>query len=132
MSWIENRLNQAESKLENLYRRVLDLAAAVRSAAQTARAASQQASGSPGGSGGTAYVCVPSASVPAATAAPGAGTPGSLGGQTIYQVSSGAYTSVTTSGTISNVSPSSSLASGKVTLLGQNPDGTYTALSQVC
>jgi hypothetical protein len=123
IQWLEQTVGDLVRRMTEVLRRLARLEQQIWAAA---------AGGGGGGGSSSCYVCVPSASVAAATGAPGSGTPGSLGGQTIYQVSSGAYTSVTTSGTIYNVSPSSSLASGKVTLLGQNPDGTYTALSQVC
>lgn len=129
--WIEQALRNLTQRVEYLFRLISDLQAQLNNMRQQLLAA-YQASGS-GGSGGAAivYFWVPGGTISAASGPPPSGVPVGTSGQTVYALSSGTYSTVSTSATIYNAAGSTLVAS-KVVFLGKNTDGTYTALTQSC
>lgn len=128
MQWIESRLHALERRVEDLYRRLLDLINqlnGVRQGLANAFAATAPDSGS-GGSGGY-YGCITSADLPAGTG----GTPTSITGQTVWQISSGARSNVSGTKTVYN-DTGADVPSGSQVLLATNPDNTYTVISVAC
>lgn len=125
MGWIEQRIAQLEAKLENLYRRLLDLTVQLNNARQTVRAAFQQRTGG-GSSGGAVYLCC--------TLSAGLAHASSVTGQTVWKMASGTRSNITTNATIYNDGPSSSddIASGSQVILATNDDGSYTAIGVYC
>lgn len=131
MDWIEQRIRAMENRFEYLLRLLQPLIQQITQNRQQLTAAWQ--AGGSDGSGGAAivYFWVPAGTISAASGPPPSGVPTATTGQTVYALSSGAYTTVSSSATIYNCAGSTLVAS-KVVFLGKNSDGTFTALTQSC
>jgi hypothetical protein len=84
------------------------------------------------------FYWTPSSSLGGANGAPGSmvgGSPatpgGSASGQTVYQLSGGAFVTASTNATITN-GLMATVVSGKTCIVEQNPDGTFSTVSQSC
>lgn len=130
MGWIEQRIAQLEAKVENLYRRLLDVIAQLDAVRQALRAAFQQLPTGGTSTGADVYVATPSAAVAAATYASGAPSSPASFPATVYQVSGTAATNLGTQ-TVYNWLPST-LAASKVCLLARDSAGNYCVLTQSC
>jgi hypothetical protein len=121
-------LNQAVAEL---LRKFGDLLARVKRLEQLAWTLG--AGGGGGGGGTSVYFSALSTSLGPASGLPPSGVPNVLSGQTVYLITGGAYSSVTTAGDIVNASPTGTLAaSPKLTFLAPNGDGSYSAIGQTC
>lgn len=126
---VRNRLFQVEERIGQFIRDLQDLLNRLVRLEQNPWL--QQGPASGGSSGTSVYVCVPGTAIAAATGAPGSGSPSSITNQTVYLISGGSYSTVSTTATIYNAYLGS-VVSGKVCTLGPNGDGTYTVLGQSC
>ena len=128
MSWIESRIGLAETSIEDLRRRLLDLARQVTANAQGLRSAGQALPPPAQGGGGAGYYgCVITGGVALAAGGPGA----PLTGQTVWQISGGARAYLAGTQTLYNDTPNA-IAPGKQVLLAANPDGSFTAIGVPC
>lgn len=128
---MDSQLRPLESKVEYIYRTLQWLIPQIRGAQQTIR--SGQAMGLPQSQsgGGSVYVCAPSSSIAAASAAPGTGTPGGPVNTTIYQIQSGVYVSIGTAN-VYNAMLTATAGGGRVLIVIPNGDGSYLAVAQSC
>jgi hypothetical protein len=119
----------AEQRIESLYRRLQDLLAQLNNVRQQLRMAF--AGGGGGGSSSVAvpYFFTPSGSL-AGPASVGSGSPAVLSGQTLYVISSGAWSAAGTGDVYNGLA--STLQAGFGAIAIQNSDGTFTAISQSC
>jgi hypothetical protein len=129
---MEGQFRSLESKVEWLYRAVMDwILPQLRGAQQGIRGLYDQPTASVTTAGSDVYVCAPAGSIAAATGAPGAGGSPAMTTADVYVISGGTYVLQTASATVYNAMLSATTA-GRVLVLGLNPDGTYTAISQSC
>ncbi len=85
-----------------------------------------------GGGGGIAYAIAPTV-ISAATGTFPSETPGSVASQTIYALVGGAETALPGTSTVYNRMAAATVAiSGKTIMVGANPDGTYSVITQSC
>jgi hypothetical protein len=127
----EGQFRALEQKVEWLYRAVMDwILPQLRGAQQGIRGTYQQPTSSSTTAGADVYVACPAGSISPASGCPGAGAPG-LGTADVYVISGGAYVLQTPGATIYNAMPDATTG-GWLLILGLNPDGTYTAISQAC
>ena len=87
----------------------------------------------PGGSSsGITYAIAPTV-IAAATGTFPSETPGSVASQTIYALVGGAETALPGTSTVYNRMAAATVAtSGKTIMVGANPDGTYSVITQSC
>ncbi len=129
----------ATQRLQDLeYRFELSRLAYQQLAAQVAGLASQLANlqlgqlQQGGGGGGIAYAIAPTV-ISAATGTFPSETPGSVASQTIYALVGGAETALPGTSTVYNRMAAATVAiSGKTIMVGANPDGTYSVITQSC
>jgi hypothetical protein len=67
----------------------------------------------------------------ALSGAPPSGTPTKLTNQTVYAITGGAFSSISTTATVYNGMPDA-IASGAAVILAGNPDGTYSVVAVAC
>ena len=133
MTGDSNRLFQLESRFERLRLLVTELQKAVNNALQGLRNVQSNLPFGSGTSPGVIYVAVTgSGGIPAASAAPLSGTPGSATGLSVYLISGGTYTLVTSTATIYNPYLSATASAVKVLTVCPNGDGTYTLVGESC
>lgn len=127
MGWVESVIHRIEQKLENLYRRMLELEQRTAAALDRARAAGQSGdSGDGGGGGGGSYIgCTLSANLTHGS---------SLTNQTVWRMDNGSHATITATATVYHDGPSaaSDLTSGDQAILQANRDGTYTVVGRYC
>lgn len=124
MGWLESRIQVLEQRVESLYRRLLGDEQTLANVRQQLKGAYQQLGGG-GGGGGTYYACTLSAALAHGS---------SVTGQTVWTLSSGARTNVSTNATVYNDGPNAAddIPSGSQAILAENADGTYTATGVYC
>lgn len=115
------RQERLEGRFERLLLKVHKLEAQV--AALNSQIQLLQGQQSGGGGGGGAGVF----SIPGVVIAAG----GNVTGQTVSVLSSGSLSTVTTTGTVYNQMAVPTVV-GKLIICGQNPDGSFTAITQSC
>jgi hypothetical protein len=126
VAWVESRIRLAETSIEDLYRRIVDLTNQLRMLAQQLRALNQQqpSAGGGGEGGGIFVVLVPSAL--------GGNPPTSIGSFSaiVYQVAGGALVSKGTQNCLIAI-PGPTVA-GKWGYCVPTGDGDYVLISQSC
>jgi hypothetical protein len=125
---VYNRLDTDERALASQALQLADLTARVTALEQQKWGGTSQPFG--GGPEG-AYACNPSSAMAAASGPPPSGTPASLASQTIYQMVSGAWITLSGTATIYNglISP---VAITKTCYLAPDGAGNYAVLTQSC
>lgn len=128
MNNLDMRVVRLESLVTQLQAQLATFAAVLGQLAQN-----QQLGTMPPSASGSANVFffIPGTAMSGTGVAPPSGMPSSLTGQTVYQISSGSFITATTNGTVYCAMPSG-VASGFVTVLLPNGDGTYSAIGQSC
>lgn len=123
MAWLENRILNAEQRLEKLYRMILDLLQKL--AALQARTVGT--GGGDGGSGGSAayYACTLSGNLAHGS---------SIAAQTVWTFKNGARSTLPDTATVYNDGPNGAddINSGNTVILASNGDGTFTAIGVYC
>lgn len=131
MGWIEQQLRALAQRTEYLFRLIQQYRQQQQNDRQQLYAAWQQTSPG-GGGGGVVYFFVPGSAMSAASGNPPSGVPTSLANQTVYALSGGTYSSVSTTATVYNAATVAITAS-KVAYLMKNADNsTYTVINQSC
>ena len=115
-----NAMRRLEERFERLLLSLADMQAAIGRVQQPSYASG---GGNPGGGGAGVY------SIPAVVISAG----GSVTGQTVSALVGGALVTVNASGTVYNQMHSATVAtSGLTIMVGSNPDGTYSVITQSC
>jgi uridylate kinase len=127
---LETRLFRLEQSIVQDEQKLATLAQQVAQLAQQLWAVAAMAGGGGGGGGGVFYFS-PTAALSGPAGAPGTGSPTSLANQHIYAISGGAWSSVSTTATVSCGLPSGIVAT-KTCICIPNGDGTYSAIAQSC
>lgn len=129
MTNLEERVVRLEGLLRGALQDIRTLQAQVGTIQQNQFAAQTPFGG--GGGGNNTYVCVLTGGITAA-GVPGTGAPaGPLASQTVYTISAGGFTSITTSADVYNGLPNP-ISSGASCLLSLNSDGSYTVEAVAC
>jgi hypothetical protein len=125
MPWAESRILLAERSIEDLYRRLLDLADQLKWLRQKLQALERELPGAGAAPSAGYFGCTLSAALAHGT---------QVTGQTVWKLESGARTDVGTAETIYNDAPrpADDIASGSQIILAANDDGTYTVVSVPC
>ena len=124
MNGMLNRLGQLEARFERLLTIIADIQGQLANAVGNVRALQMSGGGSSSGGGGFVYFLNP------IVIAPG----GNVTGQTVYTNIGGTQTATSfTSATVYNEMASATTAtSGKIIIVGPNPDGTWSVITQSC
>jgi hypothetical protein len=127
LSWIESRIKLAESSIEDIYRRLLDVTDKITANTQGLRSANQSlAPPAQGGGGGVYLSCGTTGDLPA-------GSPGTpLTGQTVWTLSGGVRSNVNTNATIYNDTANDIPAGSQVFVLPTQDANSYAAVSVAC
>ncbi len=126
------RADQLEGRFERLlvdFHALQQQVASLINQLQALQGGNQQPGGS---SGGIAYAIAPTV-ISAATGTFPSETPGSVASQTIYALVGGEETALPGTYTVYNRMAAATVAtSGKTIMVGANPDGSYSVISQSC
>jgi len=113
-------VRRLEERFERLLLLLGDLQAAI---GRLQQPATNQAGGGQSGGGGNVY------SIPAVVISAG----GSVTGQTVSALVGGSLSTVNGNGTVYNQMAAATVStSGKTIMVGSNPDGTYSVITQSC
>jgi len=126
MNALVNRLLDLEARFERLRVVLQGIQRQLAALAST----SANAYGGNGGSGGVVYSMV-GVVIAAATGSFPTLTPGSVTGATVYSLVGGSPVTVSTNATVYNQMQAATVVT-KTIMLGANPDGTYSVITQSC